>query len=147
MKQPSLILMLEDEIERLNRFKKVLSQIEYQVEFRHWRTANEFSVGFRDSDRLPNLICLDHDLFKWDPDEPDPGDGRDVAQFLAAQDPCCHIVIHSSNMPAADSMLFTLADANWDVEKIAPLGADWIETYWWLTIKPWIAKFYHLRKN
>jgi hypothetical protein len=31
-------------------------------------------------------------------------------------------------------MLFSLRDAGWTVERIAPLGDDWIENYWYPTI-------------
>ena len=132
--------MLEDEEERLVRFAAVLSEQKHKIEFLHWRTVDEFIAGFTNTTKTPNLICLDHDLFTDSPDDPDPGDGRDVAEFLARKTPCCPIVIHSSNQPAADSMYFTLADAKWDVEKIAPLGEDWIESYWWTTAKPLIAE-------
>ena len=135
---PFLILMLEDESDRLTRFDSVLSKLGEAVEWRHWRTAEDFIAGFKSTDRPPGLICLDHDLFTDHPDDPDPGDGRDVAEFMATQPPCCHVIIHSSNAHAADSMFFTLSDANWDVEKIAPLGQDWIESYWWDTAKPWL---------
>ena len=131
--------MLEDESERLARFETVLSKLGDSIELQHWRTAPDFIAGYESVNRRPSLICLDHDLFTDHPDDPDPGDGRDVALFMAKQTPCCHVIIHSSNVPAADSMFFTLSDANWDVEKIAPLGADWIESYWWVTAKPWIA--------
>ena len=137
-KTPNLILMLEDEFERLLRFEAVLSQLGDDVEWRHWRTAPDFIEGFKSADRTPALICLDHDLFTDHPDEPDPGDGRDVTEFMATQPPSCHVIIHSSNSHAADSMLFALLDAQWDVEKIAPLGKRWIEDYWWLTAKPWL---------
>lgn len=130
--------MLEDESERLDRFEKVLSQFNGPLTWNHWRTAPDFIAGFKSAAQVPTLICLDHDLFTDHPDDPDPGDGRDVAEFLATQSPCCHVIIHSSNSHAADSMFFTLADANWDVEKIAPLGQDWIESYWWVTAKPWL---------
>lgn len=133
-----LVLMLEDETERLVRFKAVLAEHAISTELKHWRTAHAFIDGFRANDRVPDLICLDHDLFVDSPDDPDPGDGRDVAKFLAQQEPSCHIIIHSSNAPAADSMFFTLQDAGWDVEQIAPLGTDWIEAYWWPTARRWI---------
>jgi len=97
--------MLEDEEERLVRFKAILSKLGDSVEFRHWRTAQDFIEGFKSAGRTPALICLDHDLFTDHPDDPDPGDGRDVAEFLAAQTPCCHSIIHSSNAPAADSRM------------------------------------------
>ena len=130
--------MLEDESDRLERFDSLLQTLGDSVEWRHWRTAADFISGFKSADRAPALICLDHDLFTDHPDDPDPGDGRDVAEFMANQLPLCHVVIHSSNSHAADSMFFTLSDAKWDVEKIAPLGQDWIESYWWVTVKPWL---------
>ena len=140
MADAQLVLMLEDESERLVRFETVLARLGDSVEWQHWRTAQDFIAGFQAAARKPALICLDHDLFTDHPDDPDPGDGRDVAEFLATQSPCCHVIIHSSNAPAADSMLFTLEDHGWDVEKIAPLGKDWIESYWWVTAKPWLRK-------
>ena len=139
MQPNSLLLMLEDENARLERFEAVLSQFAKHVEWKHWRTATDFVEGFKSQERSPTLICLDHDLFTDHPNDPDPGDGRDVAEFLATQSACCHVVIHSSNIPAADSMLFTLTDAKWDAETIAPLGKDWIESYWWNTVKPWVT--------
>ena len=135
---PRLILMLEDESHRLTRFESVLSKLGDAIEWQHWRTAADFIAGYEAKSREPVLICLDHDLFTEHPDDPDPGDGRDVAKYLANQTPCCHVIIHSSNAIAADSMYFTLKDANWDAERIAPLGQDWIESYWWDTAKPWI---------
>ena len=131
--------MLEDEEPRLDRFKMILAQHCPSAKLHHWRTAQSFISGFQSSHSTPALICLDHDLFVESPDDPDPGDGRDVAEFLANQSPCCHTIIHSSNAPAADSMYFTLLEANWDVERIAPIGQDWIESYWWPTAKPWLV--------
>ncbi len=139
MKNPlRLLLMLEDESERLERFGKVLAEHDEAIEWRRWRTARDFITGFESAEQTPSLICLDHDLFTDHPNDPDPGDGRDAAKYLATQPPVCHIIIHSSNSHAADSMYFTLLDAGWDVEKIAPLGKDWIESYWWFTAKPWL---------
>ena len=137
--QSRTILMLEDETERLVRFEDVLRSVVPSVNLRHWRTAAGFIDGYCGFESTPLLICLDHDLFVHSADEPDPGDGRDVTEFLASQQPCCHVVIHSSNAPAADSMHFTLVDAGWDSERIAPIGQDWIESYWFPVIKPWLA--------
>ncbi len=139
IKRPLLMLMLEDESDRLERFDAILAKLAGAVEWQHWRTAQDFIAGFAKTDRSPSLICLDHDLFTDHEDDPDPGDGRDVAKFLSQVQPCCHVIIHSSNVPAANSMYFTLADAKWDVERIAPLGHDWIESYWWPTARRWIA--------
>jgi hypothetical protein len=133
----SLILMLEDETERLTRFEAVLTRCCCPTKLLHWLTAWEFQSGFGANDEEPALICLDHDLLV---DGPDPGDGRDVANFLATQTPNAHVIIHSSNAPAASSMFFTLEEAGWDVEKIAPLGEDWIEAYWFPIARKWIER-------
>jgi hypothetical protein len=79
----------------------------------------------------PDLICLDHDLFTDSPDEPDPGDGRDVAAFLITRLAKCPALIHSTNAHAADSMMFSMRDAGWTVDRIAPIGDDWIESFWY----------------
>jgi len=134
----SLVVMLEDEIDRLRRFDAILRTCR-SVEFRHWRIADDFIREYASLVRPPDLICLDHDLFPENEGEPDPGDGRDVAKFLAKQTPCCHVIIHSSNAHAADSMLYTLLEAGWDAERIAPWGDDWIESYWWPTAKRWVT--------
>jgi hypothetical protein len=43
----------------------------------------------------------------------------------------CPALIHSTNAHAADSMLFSMRDAGWTVDRIAPIGDDWIESYWY----------------
>ena len=124
------ILMLEDDRERLGRFASVLASRFRDATFDYWRTAPQFIDAYKQRSRNPHLIALDHDLFVDNPSDPDPGDGRDVAQFLANQPPCCPVLIHSTNAPAADSMLFTLRDKGWNVGRIAPIGEDWIEADW-----------------
>ena len=129
-----MILMLEDETERLERFAAVIGQQLSDRPFQHRRSAHEF-IRLMVKLPQPELICLDHDLFPWSSDEPDPGDGRDVAHFLAQRQPNCPIVIHSSNAPAAASMKSTLEEANWQVHRVPPLGEDWIETAWLHVVK------------
>lgn len=137
--QTLLVLMLEDDAERLLRFASLIADKHPQVTFLHWRTAPAFIGGYQSLRIKPHLISLDHDLFVEEPDEPDPGDGRDVAKFLAEQEPICPILIHSSNSIAADSMQFTLEESGWKVRKIAPLGEDWIESYWYSIAKRWLG--------
>ena len=77
------------------------------------------------------LLSLDHDLYKQDKSDPDPGCGRDVANYLARQKPTCPIIIHSTNTDAAWGMHNELAAVGWKVEIIHHLDeADWIETRW-----------------
>ncbi|MEO1527374.1 MAG: cyclic-phosphate processing receiver domain-containing protein [Planctomycetota bacterium] len=125
------LILLEDDLQRIDRFKAILGQ-NHQLVIA--RTAWAFIERYPTASDQADLICLDHDLFTDSPDEPDPGDGRDVAGYLATQTPLCPALIHSTNAPAADSMMFTLRDAGWNVDRIAPIGADWIEEYWFPTM-------------
>lgn len=124
-------IMLEDDLERIERFQSVLRP-------QHCLDVSRTAWGFIDlyqrRTETVDLICLDHDLFTDSPDDPDPGDGRDVSRFLATEPPLAPVLIHSTNADAADSMLFSLRDAHWDAERIAPIGADWIEDYWYPTV-------------
>jgi hypothetical protein len=77
------------------------------------------------------LLSLDHDLYRLHADDPDPGCGRDVANFLATRKPACPVIIHSTNTDAAWGMRNELAAAGWRVEIIHHLDEpDWIETRW-----------------
>jgi hypothetical protein len=126
--------MLEDDRERIARFSAILARHSSKYCLLHWRTAQDFIDNYSALPCPPRLIALDHDLFVDDEGDPDPGDGRVVAAFLATQIPISPILIHSSNSIAADSMLFALRDSGWNVDRIAPIGDDWIESYWFPTV-------------
>ncbi|MCA9177127.1 MAG: hypothetical protein KDB14_21710 [Planctomycetales bacterium] len=126
----AVVLMLEDDRDRIRRFEAVLSGVCEPEQFVVHRTAVAFIAGLSQLSAVPDLIALDHDLFPDHPDDPDPGDGRDVARHLAQLAPCSPVLIHSTNVHAAESMRMTLEDAGWKVDRIAPLGEDWIEAYW-----------------
>lgn len=130
----SLILMLEDDLDRIARFEAVVRQKRPETSIKICRTAFDFKFAHGSLEEPPEIICLDHDLFTDSPNDPAPGDGRDVADFLVTRLTRCPVLIHSSNSVAADSMLFSLRDAGWTVERIAPIGDDWIENYWYPTI-------------
>lgn len=132
--------ILEDDLERIARFRAVVSKNHPEARLDIHRTAPAFIEHFQKLDSVPDLICLDHDLFADSPDDPDPGDGRDVAQFLTTQPPNASVLIHSTNAVAADSMMFSMRDHGWDVERIAPLGDDWIEAYWYPTVNEILTK-------
>jgi len=127
------IVMLEDDRDRIIRFETVLKLHHKDAILMVERTAPAFIDAYLDlrSKFKPDLIALDHDLFVDSPTDPDPGDGRDAAHFLADCEPICPVLIHSTNASAADSMLFTLLEAGWIADRISPLGADWIEEYWY----------------
>ena len=125
--------MLEDDLDRISRFRAVLALHHPTATLDVYRTAPGFIAAYSGLDCVPDLICLDHDLFTDSPDDPDPGDGRDVSAFLVTREPIAPALIHSTNAPAADSMLYSMRDAGWNVDRIAPLGEDWIESYWFAT--------------
>jgi len=58
---------------------------------------------------------------------------RDVAidDWLARAEPCCPIVVHTTNRPAADGMDLALTDAGWQLERIMPYeSCRWIAEAW-----------------
>lgn len=125
-----MILILEDDLDRTTRFLAVLARIAPAVETRMWTSAPAMLAEL--PTLLPGavLVSLDNDLFPLEPGDPDPGEGVDVARWLAEQSPSCPILVHTSNGPAADAMLSLLEPAGWDLHRIPPLGEDWIETDW-----------------
>jgi len=78
------------------------------------------------------LISLDHDLpIRSREQTPDCGDGRMVADFLAALSPTCPVIVHSSNDPCAAGMFYALQSAGWPVSRVVPYdGENWIGQSW-----------------
>ena len=80
------------------------------------------------------LTCLDHDLGAnriLDGNLEDPGTGRDVADYLSEEEPCCPVLIHSSNAMAAPGMMMVLEDAGWICSRLAPYNdLDWVQEAW-----------------
>lgn len=125
------LVMLEDDLDRIRRFSAIVATHHPDARIDVYRTAPAFIAAYSALTSTPCLVCLDHDLFVDSPDAPDPGDGRDVSTFLTTQRAICPALIHSTNAHAADSMMFSMRDAGWTVDRIAPIGADWIEAYWY----------------
>jgi len=78
-----MLLLLEDNLERVQRFQSVLAQIAPTLPIQTWRSARQM---LRELDCfLPQatLLSLDHDLEPLAGDVEDPGDGVDVVKVLA----------------------------------------------------------------
>src|SRR5205823_3187457 len=70
----------------------------------------------------------------------DPGTGLEVARFLADFMPACPVLLHSSNVDRVYSMHNDLRFAGWMVDRVGPLGSDWIETSWLRRARELIAQ-------
>ncbi|MDR3619001.1 MAG: hypothetical protein P4L85_06585 [Paludisphaera borealis] len=125
-----MILMLEDDGERIERFTAVLTSIAPTLQLIVWRSARTMVREVRPFLASARLISLDHDLEPQDGEVEDPGDGIEVARFLAELAPVCPVIVHSSNGTRSEWMVGELELGGWDYKRVAPIGDDWIEAYW-----------------
>jgi ADP-ribosylglycohydrolase len=133
------ILVLEDNEDRIHGFQKAVAGLGRSFDLRIWRDAP--SMMAECASLFPNaaVICLDHDLNPQPGETADPGTGLDVARFLADFLPVCPVLIHSSNTDRVYSMHNELRFAGWTVDRVGPLGSDWIETTWLRRMKELLA--------
>jgi ADP-ribosylglycohydrolase len=124
------ILILEDNDERIAGFQKTVAELNGSFELKIWRDAH--SMIAECAEFFPNaaLICLDHDLNPQLGATADPGTGLDVTKYLCDFMPVCPVLIHSSNVDRVYSMHNELRFAGWMVDRVGPLGTDWIQTTW-----------------
>jgi len=124
-----MLLMLEDNAERLERFAITLRSIDPQIRLRAWPDAHAMIREIGPYLPSAKLISLDHDL-ESEPGAPDPGDGFDVAKFLVSQPIICPVIVHSSNGERSRWMAGEFDLAGWNHWRVPPLGDDWIESDW-----------------
>jgi hypothetical protein len=124
-----VLMMLEDDDERLERFREVLRVLAPNLPLRVWRDAH--AMIREAGSLLPStvLISLDHDL-EPEPGGSDPGDGYMVAQWLVSQPIIRPVIVHSSNGERSTWMAGALDLEGWRHYRVAPLGDDWIELDW-----------------
>ncbi len=122
--------MLEDNDERIAGFQKAMAGIGGGFDLKIWRDAHSMIAECAEFFSSTALICLDHDLNPQPGVTTDPGTGLDVAKFLADFLPVCQVLIHSTNVDRVYSMHNELRFAGWMVDRVGPLGTDWIETTW-----------------
>lgn len=126
-----MIFILEDNPSRLSAMLKVLADLFPTIPIHTEPSAPAAIAWLQSHQPHLTLICLDHDLLPPTPTSPDPGTGRDVANHLASQPPTCPIIIHTTNIPAGDGMLFTLQQAHWPTFRVHPHNDNtWVTTDW-----------------
>jgi len=133
------IVILEDNKPRRDVMRDCVRDRFHQFELVFFDDAAEMRTYLETNLRDTLIISLDHDL-EMKPQEngelKDPGTGREVADFLAAQTPSCPIIIASTNTTAADSMDYLLRDAHWETHRVYPWGdLEWISTQWFKTLR------------
>ena len=124
-----MLLLLEDDSERLNRFEAVVTGLEPVPQFRVWRDAHTMIREAGPLLEATSVISLDHDLIAPEGD-PDPGDGYTVAQWLTTQPVVRPVIVHSSNAERASWMAGEFELAGWRHWRVIPFGDDWIENDW-----------------
>jgi ADP-ribosylglycohydrolase len=134
------ILILEDNDERIAGFQKTVAELNGGFELKIWRDAHSMIAECVEFFPSAALICLDHDLNPQPGVTTDPGTGLDVTKFLCDFLPVCPVLIHSSNTDRVYSMHNELRFANWMVDRVGPLGTDWIETTWLRRVRELIAE-------
>jgi hypothetical protein len=124
------ILILEDDEDRVSRFKASLGALDSSILPVVWRSARKMIREIDEHLPCTQLISLDHDLEPSADDPEDPGDGMEVARFLSAHSPVCPVIIHSSNGQRSDWMMGEFELGGWQFKRVAPIGEAWIEEYW-----------------
>jgi hypothetical protein len=95
-----------------------------------WRSAKQMVREIEPFLPSARLISLDHDLEPQEGELEDPGDGIEVARFLAERPPVYPVIIHTSNGTRSQWMIGKFELGGWNYRRVAPIGEEWIEAYW-----------------
>lgn len=135
------ILLLEDNDDRIAAFEKTVAALGEGFGVKIWRDAPSMIAECEAFFPSAVLIGLDHDLNPAPGATTDPGTGVDAARFLGDFMPVCPVLIHSSNTDRVYSMHNELRFAGWIVDRVGPLGPDWIETSWLTAAQRMLKEF------
>jgi len=124
-----MVLLLEDDPRRVQRFQKVLRGVMPGAETVVWDDARRMVAECAGLLPAATLISLDHDLESGEKGE-DPGDGLMVAEYLITQETRRPVVVHTSNTDRGLRMIGTFQLAGWRNWRVLPVGEEWIETDW-----------------
>lgn len=125
-----VLLLLEDNAERIAAFEKVVSELGPDWKVRVWRDAPTMLAECEQCFAEAHLISLDHDLNPQPGATEDPGTGLEIAKLLSSHVPFCPVIIHSTNTDRAWSMHNELRFAGWTVERFGPIGDNWFQKIW-----------------
>jgi len=124
------LLLLEDNDDRIAAFESILRELGEEWQMRVWRDAPTMLAESEEFFDNTHLVSLDHDLNPRPGATRDPGTGLDVAKLLASHFPFCPVIIHSTNADRAWSMHNDLRFAGWTVDRVGPIGDDWVGKLW-----------------
>ena len=125
------IAILEDNAERWQAMQACLADRYSDCEVVWRRSAPEMIAWFLENFDRTIAVSLDHDLEPLEGGPDDPGTGRDVSNWLCKQPPSGPILIHSTNVPAAQAMESDLAETGWRVDHITPYeDLLWVREAW-----------------
>ncbi|TNF91932.1 MAG: hypothetical protein EP297_14410 [Gammaproteobacteria bacterium] len=129
-----MILLLDDDQSRIDAFKSVIKEFSDDIVI-SWSNAPTMIAEVSEVLPQAKVISLDHDLYKLKETDPDPGTGRDVAEYLANHEATCPIIIHSTNVDASWGMYNTLTFSGWRVEILHYTDEEWFGTRWLPMVK------------
>ncbi len=92
-----MILILEDDPDRIRRFHTAIKEIALDLRLAAWRDAHRMVREVEVLLPRARLISLDHDLEPEPDDPPDLGAGLIGAKVLASHGQPCPVIIHRSN--------------------------------------------------
>lgn len=124
------IILLEDNVDRVNQFTSAVAQLGADYKLRVWRDAARMMSECHGVLADAALISLDHDLNRENEGSSDPGDGVQAAEFFSRLPILCPVILHTSNTERVWSMHNAFRFCGWQAEQVVPFGEDWILRSW-----------------
>lgn len=133
------IVILENSKERIERMRHHLEQMFPEEYVLFFDNAPELLSWLKVHLEKCLLISLDYNLGpSWVRQEKvfDPGNGREVVDYLATQKPLFPLIFHASNKEAEIGMEMGLIETHWIFERVtASSDLKWIEKTWLPLVK------------
>jgi hypothetical protein len=127
------IAILEDDQSRIAEMSGWLAEALPEFDHKFFEDAGEMIQWLGENLRDVALIALDHDLPLRTIERRlvDLGTGRQVVDYLATISPTCPVLVHSSNVIAAQGMIAVLHKAGWEHARVHPHeDVAWVRSAW-----------------